>query len=62
MSDLKCYDTFTRGNIDKNEIVPIRIFTGTEIDEETIERINEMPFDEVERLSHIYKWKIWRKH
>lgn len=62
MSGLKCYDTFTRGNIDKNEIVPIRIFTGTEIDEETIERINEMPFDEVEKISHIYKWKIWRKN
>ena len=62
MSELKCYETFTRGNIDENEIVEIKIFSSNKIDELMIERINEMPFNEVEKLSHVYKWKIWRKN
>ena len=54
MSELKCYETFTRGNIDENEIVEIKIFSSNKIDELMIERINEMPFNEVEKLSHVY--------
>jgi len=43
MEELKIYETYTRGNVDENEIVPIKIFTHNTIDELTIKQINNMP-------------------
>lgn len=58
--ELKSYETYTRGNIDENEIVPIKIFTHNTIDELTIKQINAMPCYKVQRLGKVKGWQILR--
>ena len=60
MGDLRTYETYTRGNIDKSDIVPVKIFTHNTIDEYTLERIKQMPFDEVRKLGKVMGWQVWR--
>ena len=62
MNDLLVYETYTKGNIDNTERIEIKIFTHKPISESTLKIINTMPYYEVERLSHAYEWKIWRKN
>lgn len=50
MEDLKVIRTFTKGNIDKTEIVEVDIYTHSEIDDVTIKMINNMKFYEVENM------------
>ena len=40
MKELDCYESFARGNVNKNEMVKIRIFTHELIDGFIIEQIN----------------------
>ncbi len=60
MEELKSYETYTRGNVDESEIVPIKIFTHNTIDELTIKQINDMPCYKVQRLSKIKGWQVLR--
>lgn len=60
MTDLKTYETFTRGNIDENEIVPIKIFTHNTIDVFTLNQIKDMPFDEVRKIGKFREWQVLR--
>ena len=53
MDELKSYETYTRGNVDENEIVPIKIFTHNTINEITIKQINNMPCYKVQRLGKV---------
>ena len=41
---LMSYVSYSRGNIDENEIVKIKIFTNKEIDETLIKQINKILF------------------
>lgn len=60
MEDLKVVRTFTKGNIDENEIVEVDIYTHSEIDDGTIKMINNMKFYEAERYVRILKSKMLR--
>lgn len=60
MDDLKVIRTFTKGNIDENEIVEVDIYTHSEIDDVTIKMINKMKFYEAERYVRILKSKMLR--
>lgn len=60
MNELKNYETYTRGNVDENEIVPIKIFTHNNIDELTIKQINNMPYYKVQRLGKAKGWQVLR--
>ena len=57
---LMSYVSYSRGNIDENEIVKIKIFTNKEIGETLIKQINKMPFYKVQELGKIKGWKIQR--
>ena len=54
------YVTYSRGNIDENENVKIKIFAKKEIDETLIEQINKIHFYKVQELGKIIGWKIQR--
>ena len=60
MKDLKVYEKYAIGNVDKMEIVPIRIYTHETIDEITIKQINQMRCCDVQRLGKIKKWQVLR--
>lgn len=60
MDELKSYETYARGNINENEIVPIKIFTHNTIDELTIKQINTMPCYKVQRLGKVKGWQVLR--
>ena len=60
MNNLLVYETFTRGNIDKNELVKIKIYSSKNINDIVIKQINNMSFDDVQKLAKINKWKIFR--
>ena len=60
MDDLKVIRTFTKGNIDENEIVEVDIYTHSKIDDVTIKMINKMKFYEAERYVRILKSKMLR--
>lgn len=60
MDDLKVIRTFTKGNIDENEIVEVDIYTHSEIDDVTVKMINKMKFYEAERYVRILKSKMLR--
>ena len=60
MDELKSYETYTRGNVDENEIVLIKIFTHNTIDELTIKQINAMPCYKVQRLGKVMGWQVLR--
>lgn len=60
MDDLKVIRTFTKGNIDENEIVEVDIYTHSEIDDVTIKMINKIKFYEAERYVRILKSKMLR--
>ncbi len=60
INELKSYETYTRVNVDENEIVPIKIFTRNTIDELIIKQINKMPCCEVHRLGKIKGWQVLR--
>lgn len=60
MDELKSYETYTRGNVDENEIVPIKIFTHNTIDELTIKQINAMPCYKVQRLGKVMGLQVLR--
>ena len=52
------YETFTRGNIDKTEIIKIIIYSSRKINDLVIKQINNMSYDDVQKLAHANKWKI----
>ena len=60
MEESKCYKTYTRGNVDENEIVTIKIFTHNTIDELTMKQINTMPCYKVQRLGKVKGWQVLR--
>lgn len=60
MNELRCYETFSRGNVDEKEIVKIKIYTHTPIDEFTIKQINNMPCYQVQRMGKIKEWQVLR--
>lgn len=60
MDDLKIIETFTKVNVDENEIVPIKIFTHNTIDELTVNQINAMPCYKVQRLGKVKGWQVLR--
>ena len=60
MCELKSYETYTRENVDENEIVPVKIFTHNTTDEFTIKQINDMPCYKVQRLGKVKGWQVLR--
>lgn len=61
MEDFKVYETFTRGNTDENEKINVEIYTHEELDEMTIQTINDMPFYKAERYMRSRKSKLIEK-
>lgn len=59
-NDLKVIRTFTKGNIDENEIVQVDIYTHSEFDDITIKMINNVNFYEAERYVRVLKSKMLR--
>ena len=60
MGELKSYETYSCGNVDENEIVPIKIYTHNAIDELTIKQINNTPCYKVQRLGKAMGWQVLR--
>lgn len=60
MDDLKVIRTFTKGNTNENEIVPVEIYTHIDIDE-TIKMLNSMPFYKAEKYMRSLNSKSLRK-
>ena len=58
MGELKSYETFALGNVDEKEIVRIKIFSHTPIDELTIKQINKTPCYKVQRMAKMMKWQV----
>lgn len=61
MDDLKIIETYTRGNIDETEKIPVEIHTHNDIDDGIIKMINNMPFYKAERFMRFHKSKLLRK-
>lgn len=59
MNNLKFYKTFCKGNIDKTEIIKIKICTHESINDILLKQINELSCDEVYKLAKIKKWQIF---
>ena len=60
MGDLKIYKTFVHGNIDKTEIIKIKIYTHEPISENEIEQINTMRLCDIEKIGRVRGWQIQR--